>query len=101
KFKLVQPHEFFFGQFMGASIFVMFLGFLPGYGVSLVLKKIDWLRLSAEEELMGLDQLEFGLSVYPEYTLNHQGNQQNSSLPIAGRNLDLSDVTDGLSQSPS
>ncbi|MEL7331684.1 MAG: ammonium transporter [Cyanobacteria bacterium J06560_2] len=95
------PLTSFFGQFMGASIFVMFLGFLPGYGVSLVLKKIDWLRLSAEEELMGLDQLEFGLSVYPEYTLNHQGNQQNSSLPIAGRNLDLSDVTDGLSQSPS
>ncbi|MEL7357867.1 MAG: ammonium transporter [Cyanobacteria bacterium J06560_6] len=94
------PLTSFFGQFMGAWIFTMLLGFLPGYGISLVLKRLNLLRLSSEEEMMGLDQLEFGLDVYPEYALTYQS-QPDNNIPTDSHKPEPPDAIDLLPQSPS
>lgn len=59
----------FFGQLIGTFVCVVLLGFIPGYGVSFVLKKLNLLRVSAKEELEGLDIGDFGLQGYPEYSI--------------------------------
>lgn len=61
------PATSFVGQLVGACIFTLLLGFIPGYGVSFVLKRLNILRLSDSEERAGLDQVEFGVHAYPEY----------------------------------
>ena len=43
------------------------LAFLPGYGLSWILKKLNLLRVPAEVELEGLDLAEFGQDFYPEF----------------------------------
>ncbi|MEM9149950.1 MAG: ammonium transporter, partial [Cyanobacteria bacterium P01_F01_bin.3] len=57
------------GQLVGAAICTILLGFIPGYGVSLVLKRMGLLRISPSEEQEGLDLSEYGLEAYPEYSL--------------------------------
>ena len=54
------------GQLMGMMTFLA-LGFLPGYAMSWVLKKLNLLRVSAEVELEGLDLAEFQRDFYPEF----------------------------------
>ena len=54
------------GQLMGMMAFLP-LAFLPGYFISLLLKKLNLLRVPAEVELEGLDMAEFGMDFYPEF----------------------------------
>jgi len=54
------------GQLMGIMTFVA-LGFLPGYAMSWVLKKLNLLRVSPEVEVEGLDLAEFQRDFYPEF----------------------------------
>ncbi len=54
------------GQLMGIMTFLP-LGFLSGYAMSWVLKKLNLLRVSAEVELEGLDLAEFERDFYPEF----------------------------------
>ena len=63
------PLTGFFGQLAGTFICTVVLGFIPGYGVSWVLKKLNMLRVPASEELEGLDLAEFGLVGYLEYPI--------------------------------
>ena len=74
------PPTGFMGQLAGALLFTLILGFLPGYAVSFVLSKFSLLRLSVEEEVAGLDQWEFGLGAYPEYSIIPQRNSGNEDL---------------------
>ncbi len=43
------------GQFVGAVIMFFVLGFVPGYVLSWILKKVGFFRISREAELAGLD----------------------------------------------
>jgi ammonia channel protein AmtB len=54
------------GQLMGMLTFLP-LAFLPGYGVSWLLKRMNLLRVPPEVELEGLDLAEFGHDFYPEF----------------------------------
>ena len=56
----------FGGQLIGIMTF-MPLGFLPGYVMSWVLKKLNLLRVPPEVELEGLDMAEFQQDFYPEF----------------------------------
>jgi ammonia channel protein AmtB len=53
------------GQLMGMMTFLP-LGFLSGWVASLILKKLNLLRVPPEVELHGLDLTEYGTLVYPE-----------------------------------
>lgn len=59
----------FFGQLLSTFICVVILGFIPGYGVSWVLKRMNLLRVPASEEIEGLDLGDFGITGYPEYSI--------------------------------
>ena len=61
------PLTGFFAQLVGTLVCTIILGFIPGYGVSFVLKKLGMLRISADEEMIGLDLSEFRMEGYPEY----------------------------------
>ena len=63
------PLTGFFGQLAGTFICTVVLGFIPGYGVSWVMKKLNMLRVPASEELEGLDLADFGLVGYLEYPI--------------------------------
>jgi ammonia channel protein AmtB len=54
------------GQLVGMLTFLP-LGFLPGYFISLALKKMNLLRVPPEVELEGLDLAEFGQDFYSEF----------------------------------
>jgi ammonium transporter, Amt family len=54
-----------YGQVIGALVMAA-LGFIPGYGVSLVLKKMGMLRVPKEAELLGLDKVKVPVEAYPE-----------------------------------
>ncbi|MBF2048807.1 MAG: ammonium transporter [Leptolyngbya sp. IPPAS B-1204] len=56
-----------FGQILGALVCIVLLGFIPGYGTSWVLKKLNLLRVSRQEEIEGLDLADLGVEGYPEY----------------------------------
>jgi len=56
----------FGGQLMGMMAFLP-LAFLPGYGISWILKKLNLLRVPAEVELEGLDMAEFQQDFFPEF----------------------------------
>jgi ammonia channel protein AmtB len=56
----------FGGQLMGMMAFLP-LAFLPGYGISWVLKRMNLLRVPPEVELEGLDLAEFGQDFYSEF----------------------------------
>jgi ammonium transporter, Amt family len=53
------------GQLMGMATFLP-LGFLSGYVASLILRKLNLLRVPAAVELEGLDLVEYRTLVYPE-----------------------------------
>lgn len=57
------------GQIVGAFICTVLLGFIPGYGVSWVLKRLNLLRVPPEEEIEGLDLADLGVEGYPEYAM--------------------------------
>ncbi len=61
-----QPPINLFGQVGGVAITAIFLGFIPGYGVSWILKKLKLLRVPSEVEIQGLDIPELGVRAYPE-----------------------------------
>lgn len=63
------PLTGFVGQLVGAAVCTVLLGFIPGYGVSFVLKKLGMLRVSPAAEREGLDLNQYGLTAYPEYSL--------------------------------
>ncbi len=56
----------FGGQLVGIMTFIP-LAFLPGYFASLVLKKLNLLRVPPEVELEGLDMAEFQQDFFPEF----------------------------------
>ena len=56
----------FGGQLVGMLTFLP-LAFLPGYGVSWILKKANLLRVPPEVELEGLDMAEFQQDFFPEF----------------------------------
>jgi ammonium transporter, Amt family len=53
------------GQLIGAAVFGL-LGFVPGYGVSYILKKMGMLRTPAAAEIAGLDTTKVPAQGYPE-----------------------------------
>ena len=50
------------------AITAIFLGFLPGYGASWLLKKFGLLRVDDIREEQGLDVTDLGVMAYPEQT---------------------------------
>ncbi|CAN5885300.1 ammonium transporter [soil metagenome] len=54
------------GQLVGMLTFFA-LAFIPGYGISLLLKKLNLLRVPPEVEVAGLDRAEFDTDFYPEF----------------------------------
>ncbi len=71
------PLTSFGGQLLGAFVCTIILGFIPGYGTSWTLKKLNLLRVSREEEIEGLDVADLGVEGYPEYaTMSFVTNQQ-------------------------
>ena len=57
------PPTSFGGQLVGCI--VMFLvGFVPGYGVSFVMKMMGWLRVPDAVQIAGIDQAELGLRAH-------------------------------------
>jgi ammonia channel protein AmtB len=75
----------FFAQILGAAISALLLGFIPGYGVSFVLKQFGLLRVSREEEEIGLDLADFGIEGYPEYSMlpGQNGHSTERRVPVA------------------
>ncbi|MEO0409963.1 MAG: ammonium transporter, partial [Cyanobacteria bacterium P01_A01_bin.135] len=63
------PLTGFFGQLIPTLVCTVLLGFIPGYGVSFVLKKLGLLRVPEEEEIVGLDIADFRMQGYPEYVV--------------------------------
>jgi ammonia channel protein AmtB len=55
-----------YGQVIGVLVMAV-LGFVPGYFVSLVLKKLGMLRVPKEAELLGLDKVKVPIEAYPEF----------------------------------
>lgn len=65
------------GQVVGAIACCLVLGFIPGYGVSWILKQLHILRVSREEEIQGLDISDLGIAAsYPEYFIGTSGDAQ-------------------------
>lgn len=56
------------GQIGGTAIVAIFLGFLPGYGASWLLKRFGLLRVEDFREERGLDVTDIGVVAYPEQT---------------------------------
>ncbi|MEO1593206.1 MAG: ammonium transporter, partial [Cyanobacteria bacterium J06632_22] len=77
------PLTGFVGQLVGTAVCTIILGFIPGYGVSFVLKKLDLLRVPESEEVMGLDLADFGLEGYPEYPILPETNGHAATTPVA------------------
>lgn len=75
------------GQLLGAFICVVLLGFIPGYGTSWVLKKLNLLRVSREEEIEGLDLADLGVEGYPEYAMMSYVTQQIPTSAATGRSV--------------
>ncbi len=59
------PESSLLGQLVGAVVMAG-LGFIPGYVVSLVLKKVGLLRIPSGPEIAGLDVVEIPIQAYPE-----------------------------------
>lgn len=59
------PTVSFIGQLVGAITFFL-LGFVPGYVVSWILKKLRLLRVGEEAEIAGLDVAKVPVAAYPE-----------------------------------
>ncbi len=59
------------GQLMGMATFLP-LGFLSGWLASFLLKKSNLLRVPPEVEIEGLDMVEYGQLVYPEFDVSKE-----------------------------
>ena len=59
------PAISFSGQLISAAVMVV-VGFLPGYGLSLLLKKLNVLRVPEKCEDIGIDEVEILAKPYPE-----------------------------------
>jgi ammonia channel protein AmtB len=59
------------GQLVGMMTFLP-LGFLSGWLASFVLKKANLLRVPPEVEIEGLDMVEYGQLVYPEFDVSKE-----------------------------
>ena len=59
------PEISFLGQTLAAVIMAL-LGFIPGYGLSLLLKKLNALRVPESAEDLGIDEVELLAKPYPE-----------------------------------
>ena len=59
------PDTNFMGQLIGA-VSMLLLGFVPGYVVSLILKKVGLLRIPESVEIMGMDLAKVPTFAYPE-----------------------------------
>lgn len=59
------PAITFMGQTVGAIVMVV-LGFVPGYAISYALKKANMLRVPADAEDLGIDEVEILAKPYPE-----------------------------------
>ena len=59
------PAISFFGQLLSAIIMAL-VGFIPGYGISLLLKKLNILRVPEHCEDLGIDEVEILGKPYPE-----------------------------------
>jgi len=55
-----------YGQVIGALVMAV-LGFVPGYVVSYILKKLNLLRVPKEAEVLGLDKVKVPVEAYPEF----------------------------------
>ena len=69
------PLTGFVGQLVGTLVCTILLGFIPGYGTSFVLKKLNLLRVPEEEEIVGLDIADFRMQGYPEYAMMAEPNR--------------------------
>ncbi len=65
------PTISFIGQVVGAIVFFL-LGFVPGYVVSFILKKMGMLRVPDEVQIKGLDLVKVPAPAYPENFLSEQ-----------------------------
>lgn len=80
------PLTGFVGQLIGALICTVVLGFIPGYGTSWILKKLNLLRVSRKEEIEGLDIADLGVEGYPEYaTMSFVTQQTQTRSPVLGQ----------------
>ena len=61
------PEISLYGQTLSAVIMAL-LGFVPGYGLSLLLKKLNVLRVPEAAEDIGIDEVEILAKPYPEST---------------------------------
>jgi ammonia channel protein AmtB len=59
------PEISFIGQLVCAAV-VILLGFLPGYWTSLLLKKLNMLRIPKQAEMLGIDLTEIPATAFPE-----------------------------------
>jgi ammonia channel protein AmtB len=79
-----------FGQLAGALICTVVLGFIPGYGTSWVLKKLNLLRVARQEELEGLDLADLGVEGYPEYaTMSFVTQAARTAAPISSTSTEF------------
>ncbi|MEA5448996.1 ammonium transporter [Leptolyngbya sp. CCNP1308] len=76
------PSINFGAQLLGAVLCAVLLGFIPGYGVSFVLKKMGLLRVSEAEEIAGLDLADFGIEGYPEYSILPEQNGYSARVAV-------------------
>ncbi|MFQ4135176.1 ammonium transporter [Nodosilinea sp. PGN35] len=76
------PSINFGAQLLGAALCAVLLGFIPGYGVSFVLKKMGLLRVSEAEEIAGLDLADFGIEGYPEYSILSEKNGHSDPMMV-------------------
>ena len=73
------PDTNFLGQLIGA-VTMAALGFLPGYGVSLVMKQMGILRIPEKAELLGMDRAKVPVTAYPEL-LGHDDDGRPAAMP--------------------
>ncbi|SVC73203.1 uncharacterized protein METZ01_LOCUS326057, partial [marine metagenome] len=57
------PPTSFMGQLMSAIVMAL-VGFVPGYGISFIMKQADWLRVPDAVQKAGIDKAELGLQAY-------------------------------------
>ena len=51
------------GQLMSAIVMAV-VGFVPGYGISFIMKQAGWLRVPDAVQKAGIDTAELGLQAY-------------------------------------
>ena len=57
------PPTNFMGQLISAAVMAL-VGFIPGYGISAIMKAAGWLRVPDHVQKAGIDKAELGLQAY-------------------------------------